>query len=321
VNRKALLIGCGNIGAQYDLHDATKVWTHAKAFSLQPQVEWTVTDKEADKAQEIAGIYQVPFIESRDEMNLSIYDLVSLTTPTTTHASILKQAFRQNVPVVICEKPVIATIAEKEELEELYRSSKTKVLINYMRRFHPDYHDLKEWMTLQQVRSGLRNIIIKYKRGFLNNASHAIDLLEFLFDEPFLATEFQVQQASFDVFAYDPTLTATCTFLQQPVLFCGVTDVPYAVFELELYFSSCKIVICHSGDEVRIYKPRDKSVLVEDNTLRKTGILKEYMLPVIQKALRLLDGEGEDNFLSSLSMNWRILNLLEPIKERVCHLY
>lgn len=319
MNRKALLIGCGNIGAQYDLHDNARVWTHAKAFSLYPEINWTVTDSDPEKAKEISKLYCVPLLESGDEMNLGDYALVSITTPTTTHASILQQAFRQNVPVVICEKPVIASREEKEELEKAYSLSNTKVLVNYMRRFHPSYKQLKEWVASQQLRSGLRNIIVKYKRGFLNNASHAIDLLEFLFEEPFMATAFQVQQADFDAFSYDPTLTASCIYLQQPLLFCGVTDVPYGVFELELYFQTAKVVICHSGDEIRIYKPNNQGALVEDKTLRKTGILKEYMLPVIQKALHLLKGEGEDNFLSSLQMNWRILNLLEPIKERVCH--
>ena len=184
MNRRALLIGCGNIGAQYDLHDAAKVWTHAKALSLQSNIEWAVTDSDAEKAQEVAKVYQVPFIEKLDGVNLGEFDLVSLTTPTTTHASILLQAFQNKVPVVICEKPVIASKEEKDELENAYRLSGTKVLVNYMRRFHPVYQELKEWIAAQPTKTSLQNIIVKYKRGFLNNASHAIDLLEGNTDHP-----------------------------------------------------------------------------------------------------------------------------------------
>ena len=40
---KALLIGCGNIGALYDF-DNTQILTHAKGYALHPAFELTVFD-------------------------------------------------------------------------------------------------------------------------------------------------------------------------------------------------------------------------------------------------------------------------------------
>ena len=53
---KTILLGCGNIGAMYDI-DTDEIKTHAKALSFTPGVDVSVFDEDAAKAHRIALKY------------------------------------------------------------------------------------------------------------------------------------------------------------------------------------------------------------------------------------------------------------------------
>lgn len=304
----ALLIGCGNIGAGYDLEDPEKIWTHAKAFSESKKVRFAVTDYNNDLARKIGRDYNAAVIPSGNDLDLSGFDLVSIATPTQTHFSYIKQAIEQKVKVIICEKPVAAKLEELQAMEALYHTGSTKVIVNYIRRFQPAYHELKE--SLQNDLDTCRGISIKYQRGFLNNGSHAFDLLEYIFRTEIDFSRFSTGNAVFDAFSFDPTITGSCSLNEIPVTLLGIVDATYAIFEIELFFPSHKIVICHSGDEIRFYISQSRN-LVEDMQMRKSGILSRYMLPVVNMALKCLENPIEpDNFLNSIALNKKMLHVI-----------
>jgi GR25 family glycosyltransferase involved in LPS biosynthesis len=310
---KALLIGCGNIGAGYDFNDPSKVWTHAKAYSLRNDIELSIFDEDLAKAQQTAKKYNAILVESMHDQDYNKYEIISITTPTTTHYKFLEKVIESKVPVVICEKPIANEATQLEQLEQLYKSGHSKILINYIRRFQPGYKETKERILECSKGQSLQGVIIKYKRGFLNNASHAIDLLEYIFETAFDFEKFHSSASVFDAFDYDPTITATCLFHEVPVNFAGFANISYAVFEIELFFSSCKVVICHSGNEVRYYYD-DKGNWNEHLGERQTALLDSYMVPVIDRAVDLYNGNGEDNFMSSLRLNKAVLKTIEPLK-------
>lgn len=312
---KALLIGCGNIGAGYDLNEPSKVWTHAKAYSLRNDIELSVFDEDTKKAQEIANRYKATLVEGLYEKDYTQYQIISITTPTITHYNFLEKLIKANIPVIICEKPVVHENIRVEQLEQLYKSGRSKILVNYIRRFQQGYKEAKERILKCGEKQSLQSIVIKYKRGFLNNASHAIDLLEYIFENPFDFNNFRSSVAVFDVFNYDPTITAACLFNNVPVSFAGVVNTSYAVFEIELFFSSSKVVICHSGSEVRYYYD-DNGNWNEHTEERQTSLLDHYMVPVIDRAVDLYNGNGEDNFMSSLRLNKAILETIEILKKK-----
>jgi len=308
----ALIIGCGNIGGMYDLHDKDKVWTHAKAFSINERISFSVYDLDEEKATLIGQTYGVPLIKLTDE-EISKHQIVSITSPTKTHYSILQQLIKSGTPLIICEKPVSADEEELRSLIGLYKRGHSKILVNYIRRFQPAYQELKKVIS-SGYNLDLKNIIIKYQRGFLNNASHAIDLLEFLFDNPVFLNDLKISSVHFDAFDFDPTLSGSCLFLEKPVSFVGVLATDYTIFEIELFFTHSKIVICNSGNNVLFYKKAKGNQLAEEISLRKEDILSQYMLPVVDKALELFNPDEEDNFLSSVEMNLRILKSIRSLK-------
>jgi predicted dehydrogenase len=311
---KALLIGCGNIGAGYDLDDETRVWTHAKAYSMQKDLELFVYDEDRDKSARAAAVYGASQLEEVNEGVLNNFDLLSITTPTTSHFYYLDMAIRTGVPVVICEKPVVGSLEEVKQLEQLYNSGNTKVLVNYMRRFQPAYESAKRKLQELRTEQSLQAVIMKYKRGLLNNASHAIDLLEYFFEAPFLFESFQYSVCNFDTFDYDPTITGSCQYLQAPVSFSGVGGASYGIFEIELFFNHSKIVICHSGNDIKYYYEQEGQ-LIERSSERQTGILDKYMLPVMSSAFSILQNqEVQDNFISSLRLNRQVLQIIKTLK-------
>ena len=309
---KALIIGCGKIGALYDLNDPKKVWTHARAFSRTKGIDFAIADTDDKILKKISRQYNVQVVTLTDDFDYTGFDIVSITTPTPTHFDYLQKLMEQNVSVVICEKPVAASIDELNILLELHHQSASKVLVNYFRRFQPAYTLLRKRIASIMKKDTCTSIIIKYQRGFLNNGGHAFDLLEFLFDKPFLFDKFQVQSVMFDAFEYDPTITASCGYNDIPVSITGIPNAGFPVFEIELFFQKQKIVICHSGDEIRYYAPAKKGApLSENKKLRQTGILKEYMMPVVETAQRLVKGKSDtDNFKQAAELNKRMLNLL-----------
>ena len=316
----ALILGCGNIGAGYDLKDDARVWTHAKAFSKIPAISFAVADAEPAKAKKIAALYGVKAVPVLPAAGYSNYQLVSITTPTNTHASFLEKLVQQKVPVVICEKPVAATLEELNRLSKIYKKGETKILVNYIRRFQRSYASLQQWIN-KKAGSSCTGINIKYQRGFLNNATHAFDLLEFLFNKPFLLTGFKVQKAVFDAFDYDPTVSGSCDFYGCPVTMIGIENAAYPIFEIELYFNTQKVVICHSGDDIRFYQlDKGTKKLVENSKLRKTGILAQYMMPVVQQALKMLNDKAQpDNFLPALELNKRAVKVISDIRKNKQH--
>ena len=312
---KALLIGCGKIGAEYDFDRPGQVWSHAKAYALKDNLELTVSDTDEDKARKVAQTYGARILSNPGSEEYQNFDIISIATPSITHFEYLKDILNHSSSVVICEKPAVSSSKQADELLIVYKSAGSKVLVNYMRRYQPAYELMKERLSHSFDRTCLRAINVKYCRGFLNNASHAVDLLEYLYDEPFDFRGFNLQRAEFDSFDYDPTLTGSCSYLDHPVSITGVSKIGYAVFEIEIFYADSKIVVCHSGDEIRYYV-KSEGMLKENVQERQKAILDRYMVPVVDEALDLyFKRKIEDNFISALNVNKRMLEIIELIKK------
>ena len=203
---KALLIGCGNIGALYDI-DLDKVMTHAKAYFKHPDFVLSVYDQDIDLATRISKIYNLDVISFIDCDILKQFDCLSICTTTLSHTYYLKMAFDAKIPVVICEKPVSNSREELDELATIYQNSSTKVIVNYMRRFQPEFAILKEEILKRCIFEKLNHISIRYQRGFLNNCSHALDLISYIIDKALLITSPKITETVNDHFDKDPTLS------------------------------------------------------------------------------------------------------------------
>lgn len=312
---KALVIGCGNIGALYDL-ESNKVLTHVKALTNHPGFEVTIFDTDSVLANKISGKYGIARLDTIDSQTITNFDCVSICTPTGTHFSYLNMAFEANVKLIICEKPISNSQEEIASLKSKYLATNSSVIVNYMRRFSPAFIELRDFIGEWKVQEQTTNIIINYQRGFINNCSHAFDLLQFLFNKPLEFNEFVKNSAVYDHFETDPTITAFGKWEGSSVSIIGLHDVQFSHFEIDIYFISCKIKITESGDKIFIYKSVNDGKFLKPLKLQdefsRVDCINNYMIPVAEMAYKNVSGSvREDNFLETADLNLRMLNYIK----------
>lgn len=306
---EALVIGCGNIGAMYDL-ESKDILTHCKAISRNKNYNLTVYDTDPKRSDLVSKFYKCNKLNDLED--IGIYDIVSICTPTDTHFTLLKKLFSLNIPLIICEKPISNNIQELEILKIEYAKSSTNILVNYFRRFHPSYIELKNKVKSISQNNKLVNVSVKYQRGFLNNCSHAIDLLEFVLGQIIDFKNFKLTNVIYDSFEYDPTVSMFGTFNDVYYSFIGLTNVKYSFFEIELFFQDSAIKIEESGNSIKYYKSFFNHSfympLVEEKEVKSA--IKYRMKHVIAKSNDIYIKKNQDNFLASLDLNQRMLSVL-----------
>jgi predicted dehydrogenase len=312
---KALLAGCGNIGAMYDWNN-DHVLTHAKAFFASGLVETAYFDVNKEQSAKVAERYKGRIIEDVEkELDNTRFDIFSICTPTNFHFKLLCKALQNRIPVIICEKPVSAELKELELLAKLYADSGSKVLVNYIRRFQPAFQKLKNYIATLPETELLTNVSIRYQRGFINNCSHAFDLLQFLFQKPFAPADFIIIRKDFDHFQYDPTLSGYCEWQGANLSILGLQNVSFSHFEIDLYFKHLKVQILDAGNQILFFMSAatepNFSPLVVDDAMTMSHSIADYMIPVAAKAISLLENQSDDNFMEALELNKTMLNILK----------
>ncbi|WP_205508561.1 Gfo/Idh/MocA family protein [Longitalea arenae] len=312
---KALVIGCGNIGALYDW-DNDKILTHAKAFHNHDQFSFSVFDLDKELAKSVGDKYGCEVIERIEKDTLASFDCVSVCTPTSTHYDLLQQILSREIKLVICEKPVANDSRQLYRLKELYYQVNSKVIVNYIRRFQPAFASLKQFIAGIAGKESLTNIAIRYQRGFLNNCGHALDTIDFLLGDPLELEGIKINNMVYDQFPDDPTLSIQATSKQKTnIVITGLSDIKFSFFEIDIYFEYHYIAIKNAGAVIRIYKAEKDErrflPLQMQDAYSQDDCLKDYMKHVIEHAYKLLSGkETTDNFSGSVDLNLRMLKYL-----------
>ena len=309
---RALLIGCGNIGALYDLDDGPEadVRTHARAYA-RLGIAFDVVDPDADRRRRVSERYGGRAFESLSAVSPSSYGVASICTATHLHAEALELFLDAGTPLIICEKPVADRLDDVRRLRARQRTARSVVLVNYMRRFLPAFRSLRG-RILRWREEGVRlvDVVLRYQRGLLNNGGHALDLLQYLFACPIALSGLRVEAAVADAFVDDPTVSGTLEFLGATVKLVGLPTPPSGTFEIDLVFADRRVQILDRGDEIRVSK-------VDPSTSEK-GCLKDYMLPIFERGLALVASGNKDDesFDQAAQLNEEILVALANVRSR-----
>ncbi|RAJ33470.1 Gfo/Idh/MocA family protein [Pedobacter cryoconitis] len=309
---KVLVIGCGNIGSQYDMYNS-EIQTHVKAWSLKSEVDLFVYDLNAQLAVQVASQYQCEIVPIIDISTLAKFDFVSICTPTNTHFELIEKAIAANVKIIICEKPISNDLIDLEQIKKIYSKGQSKIIVNYIRRFLPAYGELKELIQSIIINESVTNVSVRYQRGFVNNCSHAFDILEYLFDSSINLTDIQVHNKVFDHFKDDATLSLQANWNDINFNILGLSNISFAHFEVDVYSKHYKISIKNSGNVIEVFNSQEKGnvlqPLIIQSDLRKENCLKDYMKFVTDYAMHLINRVASgDNFLNSVELNQKMLN-------------
>ena len=181
---KAVIIGAGRIGAQFDSPKNKEILTHAHAYFKNAKINLAgLFDINKRTAKKEARKWHCRAFSDFNKMFMEIRpDIVSICTPDADHLKTLLKVAKYRPKLVICEKPITVSPSETEKVIKLYKKIGVPILVNYSRRFDKTVWDVKR--EIEKKESG-RVLCASgiYTKGILHNGSHLIDLARFLFGE------------------------------------------------------------------------------------------------------------------------------------------
>lgn len=293
------------------------MYSHAGVLSKFPAFDLTVSDIDQRLASSAASFFNVGYVDQISNALLRKCECVIICSPTATHFQFLKNALEIGVPYVVCEKPVCDSIADLEHLRSLKKRSKSRVVVNYTRRFQPFSTILKvqfdKWISEQPLRA----ISIRYQRGFLNNASHALDLIQFLSGWEISTARIKLVQSVFDEIPNDPTICGHGEWGGAVLSILGLPNVRFSLFEIDLFFERTAIRLRDRGGRIEYAESEEPSEYYAP--LKTTRTARTNMQTPLKNLYRhvqrmISNPDIQDNFTESLELNKWILSKLIKVK-------
>lgn len=131
-------------------------------------------------------------------------DVVVIATSTFAHLAILRETIRLGIEKIVVEKPIVGNMSDLRELQKLLKQNPRylkNIWVNYERRYHKKYTDLKKQLQKEQWGRPLfyRAWMASPSSSFtpdengegilLHDTTHLVDLAFFLFGEGALKQE------------------------------------------------------------------------------------------------------------------------------------
>lgn len=182
---KAAVIGVGSMGRNH-----VRVYREMETVSLVG-----VADQHTPTAAKIGSTYAVPhYSDYRQMLDECQPDLVTLAVPTVLHYEVGLELIERGIHLLI-EKPITSTYEQGKELVEKAHKKDVILAVGHIERFNPAVMELR-----RRVREGMAGRIyqvhaqrlspypsrIRDAGVVIDLASHDIDLMRYLIDEPII---------------------------------------------------------------------------------------------------------------------------------------
>ena len=265
-----LIVGAGNIGALYDSPDSQSCLTHSHAFFKHEGFNLLgFVDSNTDRAEKAAERWRRKAYKTVKEAFLQEkVDIVSVAVPVSNHYKILKELSSYPVKLVFTEKPLTKTLEEGKEIVDIYNKKEIPAAMNYIRRFAPEFEEIKKNIELNIYGDYLTGTAY-YGKGIINNGSHIIDLLNFF---NFHIKKIIPIDTVADFSKEDRTVSAVLVFRNNRKFFLEAVDCRnYEIFEMDLLFEKKRVKIIDTGFKI------------EEYDIAENELFKGYRNPVKRK--------------------------------------
>lgn len=182
---KAAVIGVGSIGQN-----------HARVYREMDGVELVgVVDSNPQTAARIGARLNVPhYTDYKALLEETKPDLVSVSVPTSLHFQVGLELIEQGLHVLM-EKPITSTVEQGQKLIEAAKKKGVVLAVGHIERFNPAAMELR-----RRLREGMAGRIYKIHAQrlgpypsriqdagvIIDLASHDIDLMRYLMDDPII---------------------------------------------------------------------------------------------------------------------------------------
>ena len=319
VKYKAVIIGAGRIGAQFDSLKSKEILTHAHAYYKHPKVElmgfFDVNKKAAKKAAkkwDCKAYFNLAEMFKNDKP-----DIVSICTPDKYHVDNLIKIAEYKPKIVICEKPVTIRLQDTKKIIKIYRKIKVPVLVNYSRRFNKTVQILRSEIAERKYgRILCANGI--YTKGILHNGSHMIDLCCYLFGG---MKDHQTLYTVADYKKNDKSVAAFINFQYCNQFYLMVGDErKYSVFEVDIFFAKARFRLIDFGFQTIVQKVVSNPRYINYQCLGKLVVEKTQginaMPALIDNAINHLEKKQPllGNIIDAVKTQKNCLSLLKDSK-------
>jgi predicted dehydrogenase len=259
-----LIIGCGKIAGGFDFARTSPTelpLTHAGAYSRDGRFELAgCVEPDDERRTEFMSRWGIrKGFRTIEETKTSgtKFDVISICSPTNSHAGDLAAAAALRPKLIFCEKPVTGSAGQTAVAVRRCKEGGVLLAVNYTRRWDPAIADLRQ--GIHEGRWGeLRSIVACYNKGLLNNGSHLLDLLLLLFGS------LGVKAVGTPVEDYSPQDPTVPIWLESstgvPILVACGNAADFAFFEMQLVFSLAVLTMEESGLAWRTRQPVESTM-------------------------------------------------------------
>ena len=248
----AAIIGLGKAGQGYDYDhvDDSYIKTHATGFSYHEAFDLIAgVDPDAMQRKRFEEKFECPAYQDVKTMfSLHQPQVVSVATPTNLHYQVFQEIVNEKIEAILCEKPISGSLKNARHMLELAEESKCALLVNYTRRFDPGVILLRE-----TIQNGAIGEVYKgtawYSKGFLNNGSHFVDLLIFLFGG---IEQIKVLDKGGKCDGEDPEPDVCIRFGEVVVYFLAAREECFSLFDMELVGNRGMIRYTEGGASIEV---------------------------------------------------------------------
>ena len=257
---KSVVIGLGKIGLMYEMdpHRSTPS-SHSMAYHMNHQTSLVgAADFDVNKKyilQKVAS-EAIFFSDMKSCIKDCDPDIVSVCTPQGCHLENIQMILEIGNPkVIFCEKPLVSSLREAEDLIGILRQHPECILIpNISRRWCPGMRRITDFIKSESY-GRLEKIHIRYTRGIYNTGSHLFDLLCMWSHQQINLVQVLRKVHTTSDFEQEPSYSF---YFEQTDDVYGyaeaINDENYYMFEIDLYFTSGKLEVRNSGDDVFYYR-------------------------------------------------------------------
>lgn len=315
---KTLICGLGQIGMGYDLNldNNQFILTHARSVSLNPKFDLIAGIDIDKKRREIfSKHYKRPAYEDISEFSgFDSIDFLIISSSTSNHKKVFDDAIKIIKPkIILCEKPLSYDLDESKAMVDICRDMKIKLFVNYMRRSDPGAIKLKEIIDCEYSEFLFKGIAW-YSKGFFNNASHLLNLLEFWFGD---VKSFQIIKAGRFWDASDPEPDVLIEFQNAQIIFLSCWEEHFSHYTIELLCSKGRVRYEYGGEIIQMqdvkFDPNIQGYKILNSEIK---CIKSDMFHYQQNVLKQIE-KAYCNESYSLCSGDEALNTLKSIHEIV----
>lgn len=184
---KAAIIGCGRIaGLLEDDKLRDKPCTHAGAYLLSENIDLVACASTKIKtAKKFANRFDIPhfYDDYRQMLKEQKLDILSICTPASHHAAIVKAAASFGVKSIFCEKAMATSVAEADSMLRACKKHGSILTVNHTRRWMSEFKTVKKLIERGKI-GKLQTISGFFGGNIIHTGTHFFDMACFFAGQP-----------------------------------------------------------------------------------------------------------------------------------------